>query len=150
MSAVLTVGMKVWYVPDSCHWAATNAKGDPQFNFIYVKDQPGRHRQGDAVDVAKAGRLQRSGDKIKTKGGQEVKAVSPRYFWPAWVVAVNADGTADLDVAHSYSWTDPNAVDRQNCFVTLHCPDRKAHPTVPGIRLDPTGKTPHSFHVPGE
>lgn len=76
--------------------------------------------------------------KLVTAQGHAIAPGRPVEYWPATVIAVNADGSADLEVEH------PNG------YVTLHYPGRAAHPDAPGIKYDPVNKGPHTFHLPGD
>ena len=77
--------------------------------------------------------------------GHEVYHDGPISKWKAWVVQVNPDGSADLDIAHPHGWYKPEDGKRDG-FITMTCPDRNHHPDAPGVPHDPTGKRMHSFH----
>ena len=134
----VSVGDRVLYVPHEVHhldFASTGAL----FHYRYT-DGAMKHQRGlRAVETDIFPGATRSATGLLFGANQQPIAVDgPKLFWPAVVIAVNADGTPDLQIAH------PDGTR----YLTY--PDREGHPDAPGIRYDATKKTPHSFHLPGD
>ena len=143
----LAVGMHVKYVPHVGHHLDADHRGAALFHFHFVNKGP-RHAAGDRVRLEEHGQLTRAPDgKLLTGTNHEIvhgEAVRP---WDAWIVGINADGTADLDVIHPCGQPVPG---ERKGMMTHHKPDRSAFPNAPGIKHDPTGKLPDTFHLTGE
>lgn len=158
MSANVMVGDRVWFVPGPEHWAAKTQDGKHCFRFVHddtvhPSPQYRGHRKGDEVaDLTEHGMIAgHRGGKIITHGGREMRVGGAAIFWPARVVAVNADGSVDLDVAHPIGWRhkDAAAVDFENTCVLHHIPLRSTHPQAPGVKYD-KAKGPHTYHLVGD
>lgn len=89
----LKPGDSVLYVPDACHWNDTDDRGQPLFLLLDARTgAPAGHlREGisrDEQGVLRDGR------------GHALKVGPPVRFWPAKIMAMNPDGSADLEIIH--------------------------------------------------
>lgn len=132
--ATINVGDQVFYSPHEDHALDPTAQGDTCFHFVHTEGPVGKAVTGGH------GRLRKGRDgKLRTRNGDghAVRHNGPRSYWPATVVHVNADGSADLEIKHPIG------------CVTLLYPDRGLHPNAPGVKHD-AGKAAHTFHLAGE
>lgn len=114
MAESVQPGDTVLYTPDECHALDTDGRGGLLFEFAHHCPKEGSRtcRDGQRVFTVADGEtvsqallalgFQRAPDgQLQTRNGDyPIRAVRPKAPWPAVVLAVHADGTADLDVAH--------------------------------------------------
>lgn len=108
----------VAYVPDKCHafdWDHETKK------YAWKFTQTVGDRTNDIADAKILDAIKGQGKEFK----KTLNPIGPQTAWPAQIVNLNADGTADLDI------------ESHNRGCTLH---------YKNVREDPTGKTPHTFH----
>ncbi len=140
----LKVGAHVLYAPHLDHCLETDHKGNALFHF-HFESEPGTEK---TVHLPAHGAVSRDGDgRLVTATGHAIRPGRAKRGWDAVVARVNEDGSADLTITHPFGQKKPGEV---GGAVTLHYPDRDAHPEAPGIPRDPSGQAPHSFHLPEE
>lgn len=126
---MLEIGDKVRYVPDTCHALVPDHKTGTFPFKMGVKRMDPVSKEETVTEVshdklaAKLASMRRS---PKGRADRDkLVLMSPLVTWPAYVTAVNDDGTVDLHIKHKGEDND-NAMD------------------CPSVKIDLTGKTPHT------
>lgn len=129
----MNVGDKVMYVPDHCHALTPDAAGD--FPWVVGKrvadgtPRPGGRGETKMVEMDHQELLRsvRLSKRDKTPFGRTgMELMHPKKAWPGIIKEVNDDGTVTVVVTGAKHG------------VTLECR---------GVKVDPTGKTPHTVHA---
>ena len=93
MSADLSVGQVVLYVPALSHWNDVGPNKEPLFELLDAKT-------GLPSTVLQHGIGRDDKGRLHDYKGQTLKIGKPLYFWKATIAEIHPDGSADLTVEH--------------------------------------------------